>query len=177
MPKKKRKPVKKETTDEPATETPTIKKKGAKKKAKTKKPAVKKPTKKPAVKKTTKKSDAVIEVSDEDEIEAEEEDIEFEEGSATAPKRAKDIHHGFIPIPRIWPDHLTKYERSRIIGARALQISMGAPILVEELEKIGNPVEVAEKELEYSILPLTIRRIFPDGTIIDIALHDLLQNE
>jgi len=88
-----------------------------------------------------------------------------------------DIKHGFISIPAIWPDHLTKYERSRIIGARALQISMGAPILIEELEILGNPVEVAEKELEYGILPITIRRIFPDGEIIDVPLKDLLEND
>ena len=89
----------------------------------------------------------------------------------------RKIEHGFIPTPRIWPDHLTKYERSRIIGARALQISMGAPILVEALEKITNPVKVAEKELEYGILPLTIRRILPDGEIVDVPLQELLEND
>ncbi len=60
----------------------------------------------------------------------------------------------------------TKYERARTIGARALQISMGAPILIKlskkELEKINyNPIEIAKKELENKVIPLTIRRPLP----------------
>lgn len=57
----------------------------------------------------------------------------------------------------------TKYERARMIGSRALQLSMGAPFLLklsqEDLEKIKfNPIEIAIKELEAGILPITIRR-------------------
>ena len=53
----------------------------------------------------------------------------------------------------------TKYEIARIIGARALQISMGAPIMVElskeELEKIRfNPVEIAKIEFEKGSIPI-----------------------
>ena len=61
---------------------------------------------------------------------------------------------------------LTKYEKARIIGARALQISMGAPFLTkfskEDLEKINfKPVEVAKLEFEKGILPITIKRPLP----------------
>ncbi len=61
---------------------------------------------------------------------------------------------------------LTKYERARLIGARALQIAMGAPFLVdlkeEDLEKINyNPIEIAKMELEKNILPITIKRPMP----------------
>ncbi|MBI4016704.1 MAG: DNA-directed RNA polymerase subunit K [Candidatus Aenigmarchaeota archaeon] len=60
----------------------------------------------------------------------------------------------------------TKYEKARMIGARALQISMGAPFLVkvtpEDLEKIGyNPIEIAKKEFDAEALPITIRRPMP----------------
>ena len=60
----------------------------------------------------------------------------------------------------------TKYEIARLIGARALQISMGAPLLVElneeQLEKINyNPVEIAKLELEKGILPITVKRPMP----------------
>ncbi len=60
----------------------------------------------------------------------------------------------------------TKYERARIIGSRALQISMGAPFLVKlskkELEKIDyNPVEIAKREFEADVIPLTVRRVLP----------------
>jgi len=58
---------------------------------------------------------------------------------------------------------LTKYERARLIGARALQISMGAPFLVKlseaDLEKINyNPIEIAKLELEKGVMPLRIKR-------------------
>jgi DNA-directed RNA polymerase subunit K/omega len=60
----------------------------------------------------------------------------------------------------------TKYERARIIGARALQISMDAPILVEfkeeELEGINyDPLKIAEKELDSGVLPISIKRPVP----------------
>ena len=57
----------------------------------------------------------------------------------------------------------TKYERARMLGSRALQLSMGAPFLVklsqEELEKIKfNPIEIATLEFEEGVLPITVRR-------------------
>ena len=61
---------------------------------------------------------------------------------------------------------LTKYEISRLIGARALQIAMGAPLLVtlneEKLEAINyNPIEIAKMEYERDLLPLTVVRPSP----------------
>nr|WP_276591848.1 DNA-directed RNA polymerase subunit K [Halorutilus salinus] len=50
----------------------------------------------------------------------------------------------------------TRYERARIVGARALQISMGAPPLVEM--ETNNPVKIARHELERDVLPITVRR-------------------
>ncbi len=60
----------------------------------------------------------------------------------------------------------TKYEIARMIGSRALQISMGAPFLVKmsekDLETIGyNPIEIAKKEFEQGVLPITVRRPLP----------------
>lgn len=61
----------------------------------------------------------------------------------------------------------TKYEKARIIGARALQISMGAPVLIkldkELLDKINyDPVAIAEIEYAKDILPITIKRPLPE---------------
>lgn len=70
------------------------------------------------------------------------------------------------------PRHLTKYEKSRIIGARALQLSMGAPILVDS-EDVIDPIMIAEQELSNNVLPLTIRRYLPDGRFQDIPLKIL----
>ena len=63
-------------------------------------------------------------------------------------------------------ERFTKYEVARMIGSRALQISMGAPFMVkltdEDLQKIGyNPVEIAKMEFEKGILPITVRRPMP----------------
>lgn len=60
----------------------------------------------------------------------------------------------------------TKYETARIIGARALQIAMGAPILMklseEDLEKMKfNPIEISKMEFEQGLLPITIKRPLP----------------
>ncbi len=74
---------------------------------------------------------------------------------------------------QIGPPKLTRFERARIAGARALQISLGAPILVEVPPKMTDPVDIALIELREGILPITIRRTLPDGTHQDIALQDL----
>lgn len=57
---------------------------------------------------------------------------------------------------------LTKFERSRIIGARALQISFGAPVLTDLPKGTLDPLRIAEKELIEKSLPLTIRREYPE---------------
>jgi len=79
--------------------------------------------------------------------------------------------------PRIFigPPRLTRFEKARIVGARALQISMGAPVLLPPEETPKSPIEIALKELELGILPITIRRTLPDGTYQDIPLRWLLQ--
>jgi len=76
----------------------------------------------------------------------------------------------------IGPPKLTRFEKARIVGARALQIAMGAPILVSPSENLSNPIDIALKELEVGILPITIRRTLPDGTFQDIPLKWLLQD-
>lgn len=64
------------------------------------------------------------------------------------------------------PEQYTKYEKARILGARALQISANAPILVklskEELESLNyDPIKIAELEFEQKILPITVKRPLP----------------
>ncbi|MBI4451510.1 DNA-directed RNA polymerase subunit K [Candidatus Woesearchaeota archaeon] len=63
-------------------------------------------------------------------------------------------------------ERITKYEQARMVGARALQISMGAPFLIklseEELEKLHyNPVEIAKREFAEGVLPMAIRKVLP----------------
>lgn len=62
------------------------------------------------------------------------------------------------------------------MGARALQISMGAPILVDVPEgSTLSPIDIALNELEAGVLPITIRRTLPDGTYQDIPIKWLLE--
>jgi DNA-directed RNA polymerase I, II, and III subunit RPABC2 len=71
----------------------------------------------------------------------------------------------------IGPPKLTRFERARIVGARTLQISMGAPLLIEVPEGLTTSVDLAMKELEAGVLPITIRRRLPDGTHQDIPVQ------
>ena len=73
----------------------------------------------------------------------------------------------------IGPPKLTRFERARIAGARALQVSLGAPILVELPTKMSDPIDIALVEIKEGVLPMTIRRTLPDGSHQDIALADL----
>ena len=76
---------------------------------------------------------------------------------------------------RIGPPWLTKYERARVIGARALQIALGAPPLIPlEHLKSKNPIRIAEEELKRKVLPLVIRRWLPNGEYQDIPLRVLV---
>lgn len=52
----------------------------------------------------------------------------------------------------------TRFERARIIGARALQISMGAPILVEVPSGMIDPVDISMLEFSKDLIPMTVRR-------------------
>ncbi|MBU4374620.1 MAG: DNA-directed RNA polymerase subunit K [Euryarchaeota archaeon] len=51
---------------------------------------------------------------------------------------------------------LTRYERARIIGARALQISLGAPVLIDVDRK--EPIDIALMELEKGVIPIMVKR-------------------
>ncbi|KAG9257244.1 DNA-directed RNA polymerases I [Emericellopsis atlantica] len=70
--------------------------------------------------------------------------------------------------------YMTKYERARILGTRALQISMSAPVLVD-LEGETDPLQIAIKELREKKIPLIVRRYMPDGYYEDWTCEELLQ--
>lgn len=64
------------------------------------------------------------------------------------------------------PKDFTKYETARILGARALQIAMNAPLLIkmnkEDLEKIKfDALKIAEIEFESGVLPISVSKPFP----------------
>ena len=75
---------------------------------------------------------------------------------------------------KIGPIFLTRYEKARIVGARALQISFGAPILVDKPKNLIDPIKIAQLELKEGILPLTIRRSLPSEEWQDIPINKLI---
>ncbi|RDA92854.1 hypothetical protein CP533_2870 [Ophiocordyceps camponoti-saundersi (nom. inval.)] len=70
--------------------------------------------------------------------------------------------------------YMTKYERARILGTRALQISMNAPVLVD-LEGETDPLQIAIRELREKKIPLIVRRYLPDGYYEDWTCEELVQ--
>ena len=85
--------------------------------------------------------------------------------SSVGALRFDSISSGTIP--------LTKYEKSRIVGARALQISLGAPILVQLQAGVVDPLAIAEIELKMNVLPITIHRKLPGDRFQNIPLSKL----
>lgn len=73
---------------------------------------------------------------------------------------------------KITTKFLTKYERARILGTRALQLSMGAPPMVEVKDET-DPLVIAKRELMEKKIPITIRRYLPNGTFEDWSLEEL----
>jgi DNA-directed RNA polymerase subunit K len=52
----------------------------------------------------------------------------------------------------------SRFERARILGARALQVSLGAPILIDVAPDFIDPVAIAEREFAEGVIPITVRR-------------------
>lgn len=75
--------------------------------------------------------------------------------------------------PRITSPYMTKFEKARIIGTRALQISMNAPITIP-LDGETDPLIIAEKELYQKTVPFIVRRYLPDGSFEDWKIQELV---
>jgi DNA-directed RNA polymerases I, II, and III subunit RPABC2 len=73
---------------------------------------------------------------------------------------------------RVTTKYMTKYERSRVLGTRALQISMNAPVMVD-IAGETDPLKIAMKELRERKIPMIIRRYLPDGCYEDWNLDEL----
>lgn len=74
---------------------------------------------------------------------------------------------------KIGPPKLTRFEKARIVGARSLQIAMGAPAFVPLDDPLRGPIAIATAELEEDALPLSIRRSLPNGLTQDIPIKAL----
>ncbi|KAK7695343.1 hypothetical protein QCA50_002534 [Cerrena zonata] len=109
-----------------------------------------------------------------------EQDQEMANGNATQPQEGQSAAgSGGLTGERqankvrITTPYLTKYERARVLGTRALQISMNAPVLVP-LDGETDALQIAIKELSQRKIPLIIRRYLPDGSFEDWSVSELI---
>lgn len=77
------------------------------------------------------------------------------------------------PSKRITTPYMTKYERARVLGTRALQIAMCAPLMVEP-DGETDPLQIAMRELKEKKIPMIIRRYLPDGSYEDWSIDELI---
>ena len=70
----------------------------------------------------------------------------------------------------IGPPRLTRFEKARITGDRSLQLSLGAPSLISVSPDIRDSISLAIAEIDSKALPISIRRILPNGLYQDIPI-------
>ena len=68
------------------------------------------------------------------------------------------------------PPTLTRFEKARIMGARALQLSLGAPPFIDIPENAITSLDISMIELQERVIPITIRRVLPNGDYQNIPL-------
>ena len=74
---------------------------------------------------------------------------------------------------KVGPPKLTRFERARIVGARSLQLAMGAPAFIPMEGAYKGPIDTAMTEMEADALPISIRRSLPNGITQDIPIKAL----
>jgi DNA-directed RNA polymerase I, II, and III subunit RPABC2 len=88
----------------------------------------------------------------------------------------KDIPHKRAEITSkynqivIGPPMLTRFEKARIMGARALQLSLGAPVFIEIPKNATTSLEIAMEELKQKVIPIVIKRTLPNGDYQNLPL-------
>ena len=75
----------------------------------------------------------------------------------------------------IWPsDRLTRFETARLLGARALQISLGAPVLVKT--EITEASKIGKQEFKENVIPMTIKRKLPSEEYVTVEIKKAIEN-
>jgi len=89
----------------------------------------------------------------------------------------KDLPHERVEITSkdgqilTGPPTLTRFEKARIMGARALQLSLGAPVFIEIPKNATTSLEIAMEELKLRVIPIVIKRTLPNGDYQNIPLE------
>ena len=88
----------------------------------------------------------------------------------------KDLQHKAVEITSdgghviTGPITLTRFEKARIMGARALQLSLGAPVFIEIPKNATTSLQIAMEELKQRVIPIVIKRTLPNGDYQNIPL-------
>ena len=88
----------------------------------------------------------------------------------------KDLQHKPVEITNknglvvTGPPTLTRFEKARIMGARALQLSLGAPVFIEIPKNATTSLEIAMEELKQRVIPIVIKRTLPNGDYQNIPI-------
>ena len=69
------------------------------------------------------------------------------------------------------PPTLTRFEKARIMGSRALQLSLGAPPFIDFSKNMSTSLEIAMEELHQKVIPIVIRRTLPNGDYQNIPIE------
>lgn len=112
----------------------------------------------------------------EDDVDIMEEELNEEDKQEENQNELGGIRRGQRKVAdedRITSRFMTKYERARILGSRALQISKNAPLMVDPGEE-SDPYKLAEMELDRRKVPFIVRRYLPDGSYEDWKVSELL---
>lgn len=78
-----------------------------------------------------------------------------------------------------WPnDKFTRFEVARLLGARTLQVALGAPVLVKT--DFTDPINIARTEFKEKLMPITVKRKLPSGqeeiVVVSKAIENWLRN-
>ncbi|XP_034947756.1 DNA-directed RNA polymerases I, II, and III subunit RPABC2 [Chelonus insularis] len=117
--------------------------------------------------------DVADEFDDADDDNLNELETQEEDGETFELVAAGEASGGVQKSKRITTKYMTKYERARVLGTRALQIAMCAPVMVE-LEGETDPLQIAMKELKQRKIPIVIRRYLPDNSYEDWGIDELI---
>ena len=75
-----------------------------------------------------------------------------------------------------WPnDKLTRFEVARLVGARSLQIALGAPVLVENPESTAS-IDIAKAEFKANFFPITVKRELPNQDKVIVPIKKAISN-
>jgi DNA-directed RNA polymerase I, II, and III subunit RPABC2 len=112
-------------------------------------------------------------VADEEGGEAEGGVVTSRAGPSASARSGNQLPKAVPKSERITSKFMSKYEKARVLGTRALQISMNAPLMLDPGD-LTDPLRIAQMELRARLIPIVIRRYLPNGDYEDWSISELI---